>query len=79
MSKLMKLETLIGVGLFLIALYMFSGIFMVNNDAERIASEDTTPIEEINELNKPAAVLVNGDYLWIADLGNHQIKILRID
>ena len=33
----------------------------------------------INELNKPAAVLVHNDYLWIADLDNHQIKALRID
>jgi len=34
---------------------------------------------KINELNKPAAVLVHNDYLWIADLDNHQIKALRID
>jgi DNA-binding beta-propeller fold protein YncE len=33
----------------------------------------------INELNKPAAVLVHNNYLWIADLENHQIKALRID
>jgi len=33
----------------------------------------------INELNKPAAVLVHNNYLWIADLDNHQIKALRID
>jgi len=33
----------------------------------------------INELNKPAAVLIHNNYLWIADLENHQIKILRID
>jgi DNA-binding beta-propeller fold protein YncE len=29
-------------------------------------------------LNKPAAVLVHGDNLWIADLNNHQIKVLPL-
>lgn len=33
----------------------------------------------LNELNKPAAVLVHGEYLWIADLNNHQIKAIKID
>jgi DNA-binding beta-propeller fold protein YncE len=33
---------------------------------------------KLNELNKPAAVLVHGDYLWIADLENHQIKVINI-
>lgn len=32
-----------------------------------------------NELNKPAAVLVHNNYLWIADLENHQIKTLKLD
>ena len=32
----------------------------------------------VNELNKPAAVLVHSGYLWIADLENHQIKILKL-
>ena len=32
----------------------------------------------LNELNKPAAVLVHGGYLWIADLENHQIKAIKI-
>ncbi len=32
----------------------------------------------IEELNKPAALLVHAGYLWIADLNNHQIKVLRI-
>jgi len=31
------------------------------------------------ELNKPAAVLVHGKYLWIADLNNHQIKAIEIE
>jgi len=30
------------------------------------------------ELNKPAAVLVHAGYLWIADLNNHQIKVLEL-
>ena len=34
---------------------------------------------KINELKKPAAVLVHGDYLWIADLENHQIKAIKIN
>jgi DNA-binding beta-propeller fold protein YncE len=29
------------------------------------------------DLNKPAAVLFHAGYLWIADLNNHQIKILQ--
>lgn len=33
---------------------------------------------KVNELNKPAAVLVHNNYLWIADLENHQIKVLSI-
>ncbi len=31
------------------------------------------------ELNKPAAVLVHAGYLWIADLNNHQIKVLELE
>lgn len=30
------------------------------------------------ELSKPAAVLVHANYLWIADLNNHQIKVLEL-
>jgi len=33
----------------------------------------------VNELNKPAAVLVHNKYLWVADLNNHQIKALQIN
>ena len=33
---------------------------------------------QINELNKPAAVLVHQNILWIADLDNHQIKTLTL-
>jgi DNA-binding beta-propeller fold protein YncE len=35
--------------------------------------------KKLDELNKPAAVLVHNGNLWIADLNNHQIKVLRID
>jgi len=31
------------------------------------------------ELNKPAAVLVHAGYLWIADLDNHQIKLVKLN
>lgn len=34
---------------------------------------------KVDELNKPAAVLVHNGYLWIADLENHQIKTLKLD
>jgi len=33
---------------------------------------------KLEELAKPAAVLVHGGYLWIADLNNHQIKVLSL-
>jgi streptogramin lyase len=32
----------------------------------------------LNQLNKPAAVLVHDGYLWIADLGNHRITAVRL-
>lgn len=34
---------------------------------------------ELLQLDKPAAVLVHGKYLWIADLNNHQIKVIEIE
>jgi len=34
---------------------------------------------KLEELNKPAALLVHEGNLWIADLNNHQIKVLSID
>ncbi|MDY0082671.1 MAG: SMP-30/gluconolactonase/LRE family protein [Ignavibacteriaceae bacterium] len=34
---------------------------------------------DLNELNRPSAVLVHAGYLWIADLDNHQIKVLKLD
>lgn len=34
---------------------------------------------KLEALNKPAALLVHEGNLWIADLNNHQIKVLSID
>ena len=34
---------------------------------------------KLKELNKPAAVLVYAGYLWIADLNNHQIKVMDLE
>lgn len=34
---------------------------------------------QVNQLNKPAAVLVHAGYLWIADLNNHQIKAVKLE
>jgi DNA-binding beta-propeller fold protein YncE len=31
-----------------------------------------------HELNRPAAVLVHAGHLWIADLDNHQVKVLSL-
>ena len=39
------------------------------------ATMDTT---QVSSLNKPAAVLYDKGYLWIADLDNHQLKRLKI-
>ncbi len=33
----------------------------------------------LNQLDKPAAVLVHSNLLWIADLNNHQIKVVTIN
>ncbi|MEN8230723.1 MAG: SMP-30/gluconolactonase/LRE family protein [Bacteroidota bacterium] len=38
-------------------------------------NEDTTAV---SSLNRPAAVMYDQGYLWIADLDNHQIKRLKI-
>lgn len=50
------------------------------NETGKVTSVAGTGIKgsKINELNKPAAVLVHNGYLWIADLENHQIKVLSI-
>ena len=38
----------------------------------------TTDTTSVSNLKKPAAVLYDNGYLWIADLNNHQIKRLKI-
>ena len=47
------------------------GIFTTLVDA----TMDTT---KVSSLNKPAAVLYDNGYLWIADLDNHQLKRLKL-
>lgn len=55
-------------------------ILRVNKHGDVISIAGTgTKGKEINQLNKPAAVLVYNNYLWIADLDNHQIKALKLD
>lgn len=39
----------------------------------------STAGQGIEELNKPAAILVHAGYLWIADLNNHQIKVIKLN
>lgn len=54
-------------------------VLKINSEGEIISLAGTgTKGSEINELNKPAAVLVHNNYLWIADLDNHQIKAIKI-
>ncbi len=54
-------------------------ILKINSEGEVISLAGTgIKGSEINELNKPAAVLVHNNYLWIADLDNHQIKAIKI-
>lgn len=56
-------------------------LFIADMGANKIvkieADKKVTVVEDKN-LNKPAAVLVNYDTLWIADLYNHQIKFEKI-
>ena len=49
-----------------------------NGEVETIAGTGKKGTK-LNQLNKPAAVLVHNNYLWIADLENHQIKALYIN
>ena len=73
-----------------IAVDKHSNIYIADMGTHRILkinpSGDITTIagtgvkgSDLMQLNKPAAVLVHGDYLWIADLENHQLKALKID
>ncbi|MEN8247308.1 MAG: hypothetical protein ABFS32_00120 [Bacteroidota bacterium] len=49
------------------------------NKILKIESDKKVTVIEDKNLNKPAAVLVDGDLLWIADLYNHQIKYLKVN
>ena len=49
-----------------------------NGNVETIAGTGQKG-NKLEELNKPAALLVHEGNLWIADLNNHQIKVLSID
>ncbi len=73
-----------------IALDADGNIYIADMGTHRVLKIDTNgkvtslvgsgkPGADVNELNKPAAVLVHSGYLWIADLENHQIKILKLD
>jgi len=64
-------------------------IYVADLRSHRILAVDTeghvTPLcgtgeagTDRHELNRPAAVLVHAGHLWIADLDNHQIKILPL-
>ena len=52
---------------------------MGSNKILKIEEDKTVTVIEENDLNKPAAVLVDHDLLWIADLYNHQVKFIEID
>ena len=55
-------------------------ILKIDNDGGVTALAGTGNAgSSVNELYKPAAVLVHNGYLWIADLENHQIKILKLN
>jgi DNA-binding beta-propeller fold protein YncE len=64
-------------------------VFIADMDSHRILSIDNdgevTPVcgtgkqgSLAHELNRPAAVLVHDGHLWIADLNNHQIKVIPL-
>ncbi len=48
------------------------------NKILKIESDKNVTVIDDKNLNKPAAVLVDGGLLWIADLYNHQIKIIEL-
>lgn len=49
------------------------------NKILQIESDKKVTMLEDTDLNKPAAVLFDSNFLWIADLYNHQIKYLEIE
>jgi DNA-binding beta-propeller fold protein YncE len=52
---------------------------MGGNKILKIEGDKKVTVIEDKNLNKPAAVLVDKGLLWIADLYNHQIKIINLD
>lgn len=48
------------------------------NEILEISNKGDVSVIEDKDLNKPAAVLVDGDVLWVADLYNHQVKFFTI-
>jgi len=54
-------------------------ILKIDSDGNFVTLVDaTTDSTSVSNLKKPAAVLYDGGYLWIADLNNHQIKRLDL-
>ncbi len=54
-------------------------ILKINKDGKVNSISGTgNPGSELTELNKPAAVLVHAGYIWVADLNNHQIKVIPL-
>ncbi len=51
---------------------------MGTNKILKIEDNKIVTVIEDKNLNKPATVLVDNDLLWIADLYNHQIKIIEL-
>jgi DNA-binding beta-propeller fold protein YncE len=55
-------------------------ILKINSGGDVVALAGTEKAgSDVDELNKPAAVLVHSGYLWIADLENHQIKTIKLN
>lgn len=52
---------------------------MGSNKILKIEGDKKVTLIEDENLNKPAAVLVDNDLLWVADLYNHQIKIIKLN
>jgi len=54
-------------------------ILKIDNEGNFFTLVDsTTDSTSVSYLKKPAAVLYDRGYLWIADLNNHQIKRLDL-
>lgn len=51
---------------------------MGENKIVKIESDKKVTLIEDKNLNKPAAVLLDDNILWIADLYNHQVKFIKL-